>query len=81
MSSCNFVQCIIDQNRVRSISLCRSAPRDSIAIYFLFFCVLLYFLCILEVYTHFWNSKGKIKTKNRRTVLGRLRPHGHGGLA
>jgi hypothetical protein len=49
LSSYNFVHCIIEKNRVRSISLCRSALKDYVESYFVFFWVLLYFLRILEV--------------------------------
>jgi hypothetical protein len=44
---------------------------DSIEICFIFFQVLLYFICILEVYMDFWNLKeNENRIKNRRTVLG-----------
>jgi hypothetical protein len=45
-----------------SISLCRSALKDSIEIYFVFVQVLLCFLWIFEVYSIFWNNKQKLKT-------------------
>jgi hypothetical protein len=48
---------------IRSISLYRSALKDSIEICFIFFWVVLYFLCIFEVYMNFWKYKRKWKLK------------------
>jgi hypothetical protein len=55
---------------IRSILLDRYALEDSLEIYFMFFWVVLYFLCIFEVYMKFWEYKRKQKFKTRAHSAG-----------
>jgi hypothetical protein len=59
LSSCNFVQCIIEQNRLSSSSLCSYTPEDSFTVYFAFFGDVFHFLDILEGCNNSWKYKQK----------------------
>jgi hypothetical protein len=59
----NFVQCFIEKQGVRLISMRRGALKEYTEICLIFFWVVLYFLCIFEVYMNFWNIKWKLKIR------------------
>jgi hypothetical protein len=64
LSSYNFVKCIIEQNRVRSSSLCSYTLEDSYKIYFTIFGHFCKFLGVFEVWNNFcglnkWETKFK----------------------
>jgi hypothetical protein len=48
----------------------RSTLKDSMKICFIFYRVLLYFLCILEVFMIFWNLKRNKETENSAHIAG-----------
>jgi hypothetical protein len=82
LSSCNFVQCIIEQNLIRLISPCRPTLEDSFKVYFVFFGVVIHFLEILEGCNNFLKYKQKRKfLKPGHIVLGRTVAHGFQALA
>jgi hypothetical protein len=60
------VQCIIEQHRVRSISLYRSAPKDSIEIYFVFF----KFYCVFYEFLKFIRISRIVKENEKLKNLG-----------
>jgi hypothetical protein len=81
MSGMNFIQGNTAQKWIWSRLLPRYTHKDSIEIYFIFFPVLLYFLCILEVYTNLRNFKRKWKNKNSVHSDGPASAHGLALLA
>jgi hypothetical protein len=70
-----FIQCNNAQMWILSSLMARSTNKDSIEIYFIFLWALFHFICILEVYTNFWNCKRKWKNEiNWWAVLGLIWP-------
>jgi hypothetical protein len=65
LSSYNFVQCIIEQNRVRSSSLCSYTLEDSDKFYFTIFGHFCKFLGAFEVWNNFCGlNKSETKFKS-----------------
>jgi hypothetical protein len=66
LTSCNFVKCIIEQNRAKSSSLDRSTLEDSIKIYLIFF-TCIQFTVIFRSSNEFLHFKiGKKKISKRK---------------